>query len=194
MVNTIDYVELEAELEEEEEELEEPPMTTPEHSLIALNIGSEIRFFVKGKSLGLAFESGTEYRYLPKTISAKGKEQQPFRKPDVSFIIQERLPANLRDYLIIAPDLAVEISSPSDTDYDIELKIKEYQRYNVRLIWIVHPISRSVDVYHLSRGARRQNFIEGDVLSGEDVLTGFTLNVTDIFDYPAPPDPVSVQP
>jgi Uma2 family endonuclease len=187
MVNTIDYVELEEELEEEEQD--EPTMTTPEHSLIAINIGSEIRNYIKGKNLGLAFDSGVEYRYLPKIISSKGREQQPFRKPDVSFIVQDRLPANLREYFTIPPDFVVEIAAPTDKIYDIELKVKEYQRYNVRLIWIVHPISRSVDLYRLKDKLRRVNLAVGDELDGENVIPGFKLKVSDIFDYPAPPDP-----
>lgn len=186
-------MELEIPLYELAEEVEEgaEKMATPGHSIISGNIFSELRQYLKGKQLGRAFESINEYRYLPKRKSEQGKEQQPYRKPDVSFVSQARLPKRLRPYFEIAPDLAVEVASPTDRDrdFDIELKVKEYQRFQVKLVWIVHPISRTIDVYRLATELLPEPIgIQGE-LNGEDVIPGFTLKVSDIFDYEADPDP-----
>lgn len=171
-----------------EESEETADVATPEHSLIVVNIVSELRMFLKTNKLGLAFESSTEYRYLPKKAGKGGKEQQPYRQPDVSFVSQARLPANLRDYFKLAPDLVVEVASPNDKDFEIELKIKEYQNFGVKLVWLAHPISRRVDVYRLATGLKPQIFIGEEELDGETILPGFKLAVSTIFDYPQPPD------
>jgi Uma2 family endonuclease len=170
------------------EESEQEEMSNPEHSVIAANLIGELRPFLKGKQIGRVFDCSNEYRYLPKIIKG-AKEQQPYRKPDVSFVSQERLPAKLRPYYEIAPDFAVEIASPTDRDFDIDTKVKEYQKYGVRLIWIIHPVSRSVDVYRLADGVKLQRYIENDELSGEDVIPGFKININDIFDFEPDPDP-----
>lgn len=173
---------------EEISELEDEEMSNPEHSIIAANIIGEIRPYLKGKKIGRVFDNSNEYRYLPRVVK-NVKELQPHRRPDVSFVSQERLPTRLRPYFEIAPDFAVEVVSPTDKASEIELKVKEYQRYKVRLIWIIYPISRSIDVYRLQEGLRLQRYLVGDELSGEEVIPGFTIKVSDIFDFEADPDP-----
>jgi Uma2 family endonuclease len=166
----------------EEAELEED-LATFEHGMIVTNLISYLAPYVKAKKLGRVVDSSPEYRFLAK----KGKPgEKAGRFPDVSFVKQSRLPKNVRSYPTIAPDLAIEVSSPTDKEYDIETKVKEYQQAEVSLIWVIHPVSRSVDVYRLSAGMRKQNYIVGDKLSGEMVLPGFKLAVGDIFDYPSP--------
>jgi Uma2 family endonuclease len=170
-----------AEASENDEE-EEEPMPTAEHSFICVNISTELRLFLRGKKLGGVFDSTVEYRFPNENRAGKKVSHYP----DVSFVSQERLPGNPRTYLMLAPDLAVEVISPSDKDYDIDDKVDEYQRAGVRLIWIIHPANRTVDVYQIARGLRSQRYISEDELDGGDVIPGFKLKVSDIFDYPLP--------
>jgi Uma2 family endonuclease len=174
------------ELELYEEELDQAEISTLEHSLIASTINREIGLFLKGKNLGRVFESSAEYRFLEKQA---GDKRKPARQPDVSFVSTERLPKRLRSYPNVVPDLAVEIESPSDLPYQVDAKIEEYQKAGVRLVWLVRPFSRRIDVYRLSKGLLPEPVgIDGE-LSGEDVLPGFKIALADIFDFPADPNP-----
>ena len=160
-------------------ESEEESMPTVEHGIICSNINFYLTGFLKGKGLGRALDSSVEYRFLE---TPKGKTKPCF--PDLSFIGQERLPTRMRSYPEIAPDLAVEVSSPSDREFEIEDKVKEYQKAGVKLVWTVHTYGRRVDVYRLATGLLPQVIGETGELDGEDVLPGFKLKVSDIFDYP----------
>lgn len=174
------------ELEDEELETDETDMATFEHGMIITNVISYLAPYVKANRLGRVVDSSPEYRFLEKKKKSK-RDEKPGRFPDISFVRQARLPRNVRSYPEIAPDLAVEVSSPSDREYDIEIKVMEYQKAGVGLVWVIHPVSRSVDVYRLGSGMRKQNYVAGDQLEGEDVIPGFSLPVSDIFDYPPPP-------
>jgi Uma2 family endonuclease len=179
---------IETDSELDEEELEDDEMGTFEHSIICTNIITELNIFLKGKKLGRVADSSAEYRFLDKPNTTK-KGRKPSRQPDVSFVRQEKLPERFRSYPEIAPDLAVEVVSPSDKYYEIEAKIVEYQKAGVKLVWMVHPYSRQVDLYRLENALRPQIYMGGDELDGEDVIPGFKLAVSAIFDYPYDPNP-----
>jgi Uma2 family endonuclease len=53
---------------------------------------------------------------------------------------------------------------------------------------MVYPYSRTVDVYRLANGLKPQAYFGEDELEGEDVIPSFKLKVSDIFDYPIPPE------
>jgi Uma2 family endonuclease len=174
-------------------ESEEDRMPTVEHGIICTNISTALNLFLKGKGLGRVLDSTVEYRFLepPKGKGkGKGKTKKRPRFPDVTFIQQERLPQNMRSYPEIAPDLAVEVASPTDRDYSIEARVKEYQKAGVKQIWVIHPYSRAVDVYRLPTGLKLQRYMEDEELDGEDMIPGFKLKISEIFDYPQPPDEI----
>ena len=167
----------------ESEEGEDETMPTVEHSFICVKIITTLNLFLTGKGLGWVFDSTLEYRF-PNENKA-GKKLSRF--PDVSFVRQEHLPSNIRTYLNLAPDLAIEVVSPSDKTYAITDKVAEYQEAGVRLIWVIYPDSRHVDVYRLATGLEFQPYFYNTNLDGEDVIPDFKLKVSDIFDYPPPP-------
>ena len=168
--------------EASEDEEEDEPMPTAEHSFICVNISTELNNFLRGKKLGWVFDSTLEYRFPNENKAGK----KVSRYPDVSFVRQEHLPDNIRSYLKVAPDLVIEVISPSDKGYDIADKVDEYQRAGVRLIWVILPANRTVDVYRLAKGPRSHGYFGEDELDGEDVIPGFKLKVSAIFDYPPP--------
>ncbi len=175
-----------AELELYEQELEQPFRSTLEHSAIISNINREIGLFLKGKNLGRVFESSAEFRFMNKP---EGDKRALARQPNISFVSNARLPKRLRSYPNVVPDLAVEVESPSDFAYQIDAKIQEYQKAGVRIVWLVRPYSRRVDVYHPASGLIPIPVgIDGE-LSGEEVLPNFILSVKEIFDFPADSNP-----
>jgi Uma2 family endonuclease len=173
-------------VQDQEEELEDEYMPTFEHGVIEANIGAELRSFLKGKNLGRVTSSSAEFRFVENSEDFR----KPGRQPDISFVRQEKLPRRFRSYPDVVPDLAVEIVSPSDKPYETEARIQEYQQAGVELVWIVNPFSRTIDVYRLKTGVKLQRYVEGEELNGEELLPGFKLAVSDVFDYPADPDPV----
>jgi len=98
---------------------------------------------------------------------------------DIAFVNGERL-STPPDYTWyeIGPDLAVEVISPSNKIDDIHLKVTQLLNAGARLIWLVHPLTRSVEA-HTPDGATTLH--EDDTLTGGDVLPGFKLRVGDIF-------------
>jgi Uma2 family endonuclease len=108
------------------------------------------------------------------------------RRPDVSFIAAGRLPSSeerSEGYVMIPPDLAVEVVSPNDRVGELDEKVDEYLRAGVRLVWVVRPAARAVQVF---RGDRSESWLwAADELSGEDVLPGFRCRVDELFPPPS---------
>jgi Uma2 family endonuclease len=131
--------------------------------------------FVEMHDLGEAHGADAGYilRRNPDTV----------RAPDASFVRKERL-VDLDDegYLPLAPDLAVEVVSPSNTVNEMSKKVHEYLEAGTSIVWVVEPLRRQVTVY--TPGPVVLIYRDGDTLDGGDVLPGFTLSVTYIFDGP----------
>jgi Uma2 family endonuclease len=104
------------------------------------------------------------------------------RRADVSFIAASRLPSQeerAEGYVTIPPDLAVEVVSSNDYVYELENKVEEYIRAGVKLVWVVNPVTRIVDVLRADGSVSRLR--AGDELSGEEILPGFRCRVDDLF-------------
>jgi Uma2 family endonuclease len=99
--------------------------------------------------------------------------------PNVAYVSKARQPESSHDvYNPNAPDLAVEVLSPSDKADDIRIKIANYLAAGT-LLWVVEPESKTVEIY--VTGQKGQRARVGDTLDGGDVLPGFTLAVKDVF-------------
>ncbi len=122
--------------------------------------------------LGEVFDSQTTFKMLG---------APPYRQPDVSFVTKERLPGNLRIKADFAPDLAVEIVSESDIVFEIEAKLAQYIQSGVKLIWIIYPVRRLVEVYRPETGLIPEIKSGGDELDGLAVIPGFKLPVKSLF-------------
>ncbi len=102
------------------------------------------------------------------------------RMPDVSYISKQRLPkVPARGWVDVAPEFAVEVVSPTDTVADAEDKAQDYIRAGIALVWVVVPTTQSVHVWRAD--GTRSVAQPGATLSGEDVLPGFSVPVSDLF-------------
>ncbi len=105
-----------------------------------------------------------------------------FRIPDVSFIAWDRIPGGKVPSAPIpklAPNLAVEVLSESNTPAEMKRKRREYFKAGVKLLWIVDPAARTVDVFTSATAVVTLG--ESDTLDGGDVLPGFTLSLRELF-------------
>ena len=99
--------------------------------------------------------------------------------PDVAFVRAERLGVAGDDFYRGAPDLAVEIISPSDRYTEVDEKVALWLEYGVRMVIVMNPRRRSLAV-HRSATMVRQLTID-DRLDGEDVVPGWSVAVRDLF-------------
>ena len=113
-----------------------------------------------------------------------GRSPDTVRAPDVGFVAASRVPPDgpPDSYWPFAPDLAVEVVSPSDRWTEIEAKARMWLEAGTRLVWVVDPHTRSVHVYRQTCDALR--LVENDQLSGEDILPGFEVRVSQLFGKP----------
>ena len=120
---------------------------------------------------GLAFDSSTGFK-LPNGAN---------RSPDASWVRKERLEALNPDpsrFLPMAPDFVVELRSATDNLKTVQQKMQEYLENSVRLGWLIDPQNQRVEVYRQGRDV--EVLQSPTTLSGEDVLPGFVLDLTQI--------------
>ena len=153
--------------------LSETTPTGHEHGQIAARLVVRLGNFVQPRKLGIltVSDSGVQLEHNPDTV----------REPDVAFFSAEKSPPDERvtGYAQVAPDLAVEIVSPSDRLPAVNDKALMWLRYGVRLVWVVRPDERRVDVHR--DGHPVVALTESDALDGLDVLPGFSCPVREIF-------------
>jgi Uma2 family endonuclease len=103
------------------------------------------------------------------------------RGPDVSFWSFERLPAEQEPegYPEVAPDLVVEVLSPHDRRKKMLEKVHELLTRGVRMVWIIDPEDRTVEIYRSPDEGRILR--ENAMLTGDDVLPGFSCRVAELF-------------
>jgi len=108
------------------------------------------------------------------------------RCPDVSFMRFERLPGGEAPEWFVdgAPDLCVEIISPSEDRRDARRKVGEYFESGAAQVWHVFPETRQVTVYTSLEDAR--TFTEDETLDAGAVLPGLRFRVADLFESPPP--------
>jgi Uma2 family endonuclease len=138
-------------------------------SLLASFVGTMVNMFVLQHRLG--FVSTTDGGY------AIGTERYI---PDVAFITFAKQPEPLiKPYVPVAPDLAVEVLSPSNDDSEITDKVVSYLMAGV-LVWIADPERKIIKVYAPNESPKTLTL--DDTLDGGKVLPGFTLSVRSLFE------------
>ncbi len=146
------------------------------HGLIASQLLSPLGSYANEKGIGVV---------LARTGFLLDEDPPTVRCPVMTFIAKEKLADGIpKGWPTFAPDLAVEIATSATSVEVLQEKVLEYLERGSRLVWVVVPRTRSVTTYRSRRDVRV--LVEGDVLDGADVLPGFRLAVSEIFDMPEP--------
>ncbi len=104
-------------------------------------------------------------------LLAKGPNT--IRQPDVSVMSKDQVRAtDDDDYFEGAPELAVEVVSPRNSDEDLVEKVRQYLAAGARWVWVVYPETQSVTVWDASGS---------HVFTGDNLLPGFGVKVSDLF-------------
>jgi len=117
------------------------------------------------------------------------------RKPDASFTSLKRIQSQsepTRDALPFAPDLAVEVLSPSNTAAEMNQKLQEYFAAGARLVWYIEPELKTARVF--TAVDRWEDIPPGGSLHGRDVLPGFELPLSRLFEKAGPNPATMPQP
>ena len=103
------------------------------------------------------------------------------RSPDVTWIENSKLAGIPSDiaFPLIVPDFVIELRSKSDSLTILQEKMQEYRANGVRLGWLVNPQQKQVEIYRLAQEV--EVLQSPTTLSGEDVLSGFTLELSAIW-------------
>lgn len=143
------------------------------NTVIAMRIGYFLNAFVIPGDLG--YVSGADGGY---TITETNAYQ-----PDVGFISKARHAALQGVAFPIAPDLAVEVISPSESANDVLKKVRRYLQAGTKIVLTVYSQDKSVYVWKAAAdgSVNAQHLDENDTFDGGDVLPGFILKVSDIF-------------
>jgi Uma2 family endonuclease len=145
-------------------------------SLLAALVVHWINAYLDEHPIGVALTTDGMLRILPDRV----------RIPDVSVILWERFPDRRLPREAVfqtAPDLAIEILSEGNTEDEMQMKLNEYRQAGVRLVWYIDPRRRTAVVHTL--GGPSHTFDEAGVLTGDDVLPGFSMSLRQLFDrYP----------
>lgn len=143
-----------------------------EHGYLASILNFHLSRCILPKKLGVLCDSSTAF-----AMKTGNK-----RSPDIGFVAKARLQGLKRlpkGFFQGAPDLAVEVISPSNTFEEIHNKLVEYFDNGCRLAWVIHPDEQSVLVYRQPQPDRLLKL--ADSLDGEEVVPGFTLPVSELF-------------
>ncbi len=137
------------------------------HGEIACEFGRRIGNHVVEGRLGRLYSSDTGF--------VLARDPDVVLMPDVAFVRAERLPgaAEREGIMPLAPDLVVEVVSPTDCSGDVEAKVGLYLAGGVAVVWVADPRRRTVTV-HCS-GVSPVVLGEGEELDGGNVLPGFRL-------------------
>ncbi|MBP9887868.1 MAG: Uma2 family endonuclease [Leptospiraceae bacterium] len=149
-------------------------MTAPTlyHQEILQNLNYYLSVFIRQNKLGKVYIAPTDV-YFSKTETYQ---------PDILILLTESLHKMQESKIDGAPDLVVEILSPSTGYYDVKYKKSVYEKFGVKEYWIVDPKDKTVEIYENSRG----KFILVSELSKTDtaksiLLSGFEIELEKIF-------------
>jgi Uma2 family endonuclease len=150
------------------------PLPGFRHGRVVAEVAVILGEHVKRNRLGvvLAGDSGFVLAREPDTV----------RGPDVAFVSKERFEQSGDTVRAFsgAPDLAVEVFSPSNTRASLHGKVADYLAAGTRRVWLIDSEARTVTVYASLLWPRVLG--EEDVLEGDDVVPGFQVRVGDIFE------------
>ncbi|RKU17214.1 hypothetical protein C6501_04560 [Candidatus Poribacteria bacterium] len=149
-------------------ELVPMPPTSVEHGYISVNLSSLLHLYVRENQLGRVL-SETGFRVGERVLI-----------PDIAFISTDRIPIDPSKASPVPPNLTAEVASPSDTLHRIQEKVFAYLEAGTQLVWVLAPRAKTVTVYRSE--TEITILTRNDTLSGEEVVEGFSCQVTQLFE------------
>jgi Uma2 family endonuclease len=137
------------------------------------DLNYQLQAWNRQSKLGKVFDSSTGFKL------SNGST----RSPDVSWIAINRWDSltkeQKRGFAPIDPDFVIELMSPTDNLADLQQKMSEYKSCGVKLGWLINPDAKEVEIYRLEQNI--EIISNPSLLSGEDILSGLTVDLANIF-------------
>jgi Uma2 family endonuclease len=149
--------------------LEKKVMPNAKPSGIAGRLIIELGIYLKKNKVG---------RIYPEAHFQIGEDK---RVPDVAFVESAKIPetGEPQQFWSFAPDLAIEIVSPTDFYQDVLDKIGDYFAANVKQVWLINPEKETLTVYFSTSETKILG--KNDVLTGDQILPKFSVKLSEIF-------------
>ncbi len=164
------------------------PMAGGSHDYFAYRLLLGLGPYVDAHNLGAITLSQAGYE-----ITLPGEEPTVFI-PNLAFVRADRVPQEdspeWSRYWKLAPDLVVEVASPSQSQKEMRKRADDWLAAGTRLVWLIWPSKKRVDTYYVGAASgliaapsaiKPQSYHLGDALDGRDVIPGFTYPVASIF-------------
>jgi len=136
---------------------------------VAAEFTAQLRNWVKPRRLGRVTGSSAGFDLPSANV----------RAPDVSFVRRERLPKSPRSFAELAPDLMVEVKSPTDTLKSLRDKIQFFLDQGTKIGILMNPQRRRIEIYRPN--SEVEILGDGDVLTIPDLLPGFEVAIVDLW-------------
>lgn len=141
------------------------------HQRVSSNMTVALDPYVRNRKLGIVLYAPTEIRLATDTAV----------EPDIIFVSRERMHLLKTRNIEGAPDLVVEILSPSNRRVDLERKKAVYERLGVAEYWIVDPEAHAVSIFALVEGRYVPVSVKDEVARSH-VISGFAIALADLFE------------
>ncbi|MCG9891997.1 MAG: Uma2 family endonuclease [Thermosynechococcaceae cyanobacterium MS004] len=145
------------------------PPSGYESDEVASEFSAQLRNWVKPNKLGRVTGAGAGFN-LPNANT---------RSPDVSFVAAARLRSSPRSFADLAPDLVVEVKSPTDSLKKLREKIQEFLSLGTQIGILIDPEQRSLELYQANQ--ERIVLQDGDTLRLPDLLPGWSLAIAELW-------------
>ncbi len=148
------------------------PKNNFQHGDICIRLATALNVFVRDRKLGVVLDSSTGF----------WMQNRNCRAPDISFIAKARLRGLKRApaaFFEGAPDLAIEVLSPSNTSVEISERLADFFTSGTQVAWIIHTDGQFVEICHSP--VQRKILGSGAALNGEQLLPGFQYPIADLF-------------
>jgi Uma2 family endonuclease len=153
--------------------IQEMPPSSPTNTVVTARFVRLIGNYVDEHDLGFVTGADDGFTLGPNDV----------RLPDAAFISKSRITTLPEKTFPFAPDLAVEVVSPSETSRKVLDKVRAYLESGTRVVWAAYAEEEVVDVHHLlpDGAISTQTANKEGTLDGEDVLPGFMILIRDLF-------------
>ncbi len=162
------------------------PPTGGWHGRISMDLGTALNNYVKAHQAGMVLGAETGF------LVSRPDDPDTVLAPDVAFVARDRLPnaddPMLGGYWRLAPDLVIEVASPTQYGPEMAEKAKQWLLTGAQLAWIVWPAAKRVDVWRQGKDdAPMATLGAGDTLDAQALpaLVGFSIALDDLFSWPS---------
>ncbi len=143
---------------------------TQEHGIITANVTTDFKVYSRQHKFG---------RVAVEVLHRNPNDNYNGRQPDLSFYVDVTEPISKQGAMPHMPDLAVEVQSPSDSVKKLREKADYLLSNGTRMVWLIYPAKQIIEIVTPDDV---EFYTMGDTISGEPVLTGFTMKVSDVFE------------